>query len=205
MFQILHPNRWFFYFLAIAASVLLVVYWSAQLFVIEQDITVNQDAATQVVNKTKNDTADTSTWKTYRNEKYGFELALDKDYEGYTAREGTEGDDHFITFTVDTKGTGWYPDEKFSVFAVNIYPLDWWNKNVDAETGFLKGTTEIEGPGGYLGRYMGHNSKFSFAGTGLNQDCPSLNRNHDSVWCRLDQNIEKTLLTAKFFEPNGQQ
>ncbi len=37
LFKTLHPNRWFFYFIAIAFVILLGVYYVTQTYLIEED------------------------------------------------------------------------------------------------------------------------------------------------------------------------
>ncbi len=63
----LHPNRPFFYFLAISIIILLGVYYYSQLFVIELDEIPQTEIQSQI-------TDETADWKTYRNEEYGFEF-----------------------------------------------------------------------------------------------------------------------------------
>jgi hypothetical protein len=37
LLKTLHPNRWFLYFMAIAFVILLIVYYTAQIYLLEED------------------------------------------------------------------------------------------------------------------------------------------------------------------------
>ncbi len=45
LLKTIHPNRWFFYFIAIAFLILLGVYYASQLYLIEDDSQYREYAA----------------------------------------------------------------------------------------------------------------------------------------------------------------
>ncbi len=72
--RIIHPNRELFYFIAISTLIALGLFYAVQTFVIDQDALIDDQPLAQKPISTTPNTLDTSGWKTYRNEKYGFEF-----------------------------------------------------------------------------------------------------------------------------------
>ncbi|MEK7630596.1 MAG: hypothetical protein AAB417_01005 [Patescibacteria group bacterium] len=84
LLKTLHPNRWFLYFILVAFAILLVVYYAAQTYLIEED-TRYFDQPVGVTGTTPahnaDDVVNTAGWKTYRNEEYGFMFKYPEAYE----------------------------------------------------------------------------------------------------------------------------
>jgi len=88
LYHTVHPNRGMLYFLLAAAIILLIVFWYSQLFVIEQesDLSSSQEIPQPPANPA-GVSVDTTGWKTYRNEEYGFEFEYPKQLILYEQRE----------------------------------------------------------------------------------------------------------------------
>ncbi len=90
LYRVVHPNRGMLYFLLAAAIILLIVFWYSQLFVIEQEqeLIQSQPLSQEVQQAPANPAGvlDTSNWKTYRNEEYGFEFKYPGDW-GFNQKE----------------------------------------------------------------------------------------------------------------------
>ncbi len=114
----------------------------------------------------------------YRNDKYGFGLTLASEYNGYNVSE-TDQIEYYglggkiIEFNVDSARTTW-PSDRFSVFAINVYPIDWWNQNAkSAENNTFYKNGEEQNMGSYLGLFLGKNGNYAFT-WGIGQDCPGI-------------------------------
>lgn len=114
----------------------------------------------------------------YKNEKYGFQLVLPSEYKGYNVSE-TDQIEYYglggkiIEFNVDSAHTTW-PHDRFSVFAINVYPIEWWNKNAEPNQDkifYKKG--EEQNMGSYLGLFLNKNENYAFT-WGRGQDCPGI-------------------------------
>ena len=84
MFKIIFPNRWLIWTIAIAVIVCIVLLWQINLYSIEQNTSVVEQiqfVKPKTASRTSALNIDTSTWKTYRNEKYGFEFKYPTDWE----------------------------------------------------------------------------------------------------------------------------
>lgn len=151
---------------------------------------------------------ETEGWKTYGNEKYGFELTFNNnEYRGYNTERGynvkeekrADGSGVIISFNVDSFGTSWL-DSEFSVFYISVYPVDWWNKSADIKNNkevFIKGQEEI--PPYFLGKFLGKNTEHAFTWN-RGQDCPGdLNYKSETTFqCRLFEDAPNVLKTFKF-------
>lgn len=131
---------------------------------------------------------------TYRNEEYGFELALDDSYKDYSTEtrkpEVDLGGEIYLTFQVNAANYNW-PNNLFPIFTMIIYPADWWNKNAEIDkqdSAWIKGVERDLGS--HLGIYISKNNNFAFAWT-RGQDCP------DEL-CGLYKNTSQILSTFKF-------
>jgi len=154
---------------------------------------------------------DTSEWKTYRNEDFGFEIKLPKEYDDYKVSEATSFDDgpgkglqgeitNFI-FSVDARGTNW-PNDIFSIFMISVYDLEWWSENAH----FPSGSKDAEwkyGERDLLGTYLGKNSNMVFTFQRSAQDCPGSvgGNDYNTVHCSLLHKADQVMRTFKFIEP----
>jgi hypothetical protein len=81
MFRTIYPNRWFIWTIVIIFAAFIYVGGAIVQFAIEQRSEGELIAATPIPHRAKKAVdIDTSTWKTYRNEKYGFEFKYQKDF-----------------------------------------------------------------------------------------------------------------------------
>lgn len=86
MFRPIYPHRWFLYAVAFIIAIFLILIWQISLYNIEQDFTFRDNEISYTIHLLKKQRAQSSTpltagnnydiskWKTYRNEKYGFEM-----------------------------------------------------------------------------------------------------------------------------------
>lgn len=78
MLRIIHPNRWFIWTIALIVMVFIVVWGAVQRYAIEQEYGYTADEIYYSIRIQRKQTPpeqssiDTSDWKTYRNEEYGF-------------------------------------------------------------------------------------------------------------------------------------
>ncbi len=89
---------------------------------------------------------DTSDWKTYTNEEYGFELTFPERWKGYKVSQRSDlvySSVKYLDFQLKLKGSSDYN----SVFVIGVYPKKIWER-LNSE----------EGPntGGYLGEKQGY-------------------------------------------------
>jgi len=78
MFRIIFPNRWLVWTIVFLIIAAMLVWWQVELYIIEVETQVLESQNAPLTKHetviSSSDTVDTSTWKTYRNEKYGFEF-----------------------------------------------------------------------------------------------------------------------------------
>ncbi len=82
MFYIISPNRWLIWTIALAILIAMFVWWQIELYTIEADTQlIETQSAPPIQHKSAQTTSaiNTSSWKTYRNEKYGFEFKYPPD------------------------------------------------------------------------------------------------------------------------------
>ncbi len=96
------------------------------------------------------DQAETSDWKTYRNEEYGFEITLSEAFQGYLVTKRIQDYDGTDYFEFKIPSVGISPQVDVDVFSIQTYPLALWNS--------ITKDPESIPPGVELGR----NSKFLF-------------------------------------------
>ena len=77
MFRIIHPNRWFIWTIALIVMIFIVVWGAIQRYAIEQETEITGQNSLLGRETSK---LDTTGWKTYRNEKYGFEVKYPNDW-----------------------------------------------------------------------------------------------------------------------------
>lgn len=100
MFSTLHPNRWILYAVAFPIVIFELLMWQIGLYAIEQRYAPYatdaqaSDLIYQIHKNRRGSKLDISGWKTYRNEKYGFEFQYQKDFsiKELTKGEGIRGD-----------------------------------------------------------------------------------------------------------------
>lgn len=89
MLSIIYPNRWFLYTVGFIIAIFLILIWQISLYNIEQDFAFGDNEISYTIHLLKkqkahslsqNSNFDTSKWKTYRNEKYGFEIQYPTDW-----------------------------------------------------------------------------------------------------------------------------
>jgi hypothetical protein len=111
MFRPIAQNRWFIYTIVFALVAALFVWWQVEQFGVEQDIV---SATDQIVIANKKppleNNSDTSGlpsdevlrgWKTYRNEKYGFEFRYPSDWPQPGVLDSDSGSGSMILFRRD--------------------------------------------------------------------------------------------------------
>lgn len=86
MFSTLHPNRWILYAVAFPIVIFELLMWQIGLYAIEQRYAPYatdaqaSDLIYQIHKNRHSNIIDTSSWETYRNKKYRFELKHRNDY-----------------------------------------------------------------------------------------------------------------------------
>lgn len=77
MFNVVYPNRWFIWAVVACLVVGVFVWWQIELYSLDQEL-ANEWAREphRKISQPAGDTStiDTSTWKTYRNEEFGFQI-----------------------------------------------------------------------------------------------------------------------------------
>jgi len=71
LFETIHPNRWFVWTIALIVMIFTVVWGAIERYAIEQEYSYTGDEIFYSVRLHKK-LPDVSSWKTYRNEKYGY-------------------------------------------------------------------------------------------------------------------------------------
>ena len=77
MFRIIHPNRWFIWTIALIVMIFIVVWGAVERYAIEQE---TETAGQNSLLGRETSKLDTTGWKTYRNEEYGFEFKYPVDW-----------------------------------------------------------------------------------------------------------------------------
>lgn len=146
-------------------------------------------------------------WKTYRNEKYGFEFIFYEDYKGFwsnTVKESVvesveEKEDlvatiGFLMTNLQDRNRNWQDKQ---VFNIHIFNRNWWDKNTEIENGFawIKGKRGLQGA---LGVYLDKNDKFVFTLWENKQSCPDLTLEGPGPICKLlkTKPIDKMILNS---------
>lgn len=89
MFSTFHPNRWILYAVAFPIVIFELLMWQIGLYAIEQRYAPYatdaqaSDLIYQIHKNRHSKVIDTSSWKTYRNEKYGFEFTYYPDSSNF--------------------------------------------------------------------------------------------------------------------------
>src|SRR3990167_2125855 len=72
MFRVIYPNRWFIWTIVACLVAGILVWWQVTLYSLDQELA--SQLAPEPHRKVASTGIDTTDWKTYRNEKYGFEF-----------------------------------------------------------------------------------------------------------------------------------
>ncbi len=85
MLRIIHPNRWLVWTIALIVMIFIVVWGAIERYAIEQEVeSIGQNS--QLGRETSK--LDTTGWKTYRNEEYGFEFKYPPSFNVGEAERG---------------------------------------------------------------------------------------------------------------------
>jgi len=85
MFRIIHPNRWLIWTIALIVMIFIIVWGAIQRYAIEQETEITGQNSLLGRETSK---LDTTGWKTYRNERYGFEFKYPEDISLKTDTSG---------------------------------------------------------------------------------------------------------------------
>lgn len=99
--------------------------------------------------------------KTYKNEKYKFQLTFPKRWKGYNVSYAT-GESKYL-YADDTIDFNLKSGPSYNVvFNISVYPLKWWENNAELENkgAYIKGSEHTMGD--YLGTYISKNSNYAF-------------------------------------------
>ena len=82
---IIHPNRWLIWTIALIVMIFIVVWGAIERYAIEQEV---ENIGQNSLLGRKTSKLDTTGWKTYRNERYGFEFKYPEDISLKTDTSG---------------------------------------------------------------------------------------------------------------------
>jgi len=152
MFHIIYPNRWFVWTIVACIVVGMLVWWQVTLYSLDQELA--SQLAPEPHRKVASTGIDTTDWKTYKNEEYGFEfkypeklkliengdkvvLSHSIPYDNYGDCDMMGGDQLYKTL------------DDFKV-SFKIVPQKWALDYIDGEynAGILKGSWAYEGAEG---------------------------------------------------------
>lgn len=83
MFKVIHPNRWLIWTIALIVMIFIVVWGAVERYAIEQEYSYTGEEiyySVRLHKRASPSAVDISNWKTYRNEKYGFEFRYPSDW-----------------------------------------------------------------------------------------------------------------------------
>ncbi|MEK7576761.1 MAG: hypothetical protein AAB482_03650 [Patescibacteria group bacterium] len=218
----IHPNRWLIWTIVVAVVVAIILVWTITIFSIEKEFEISPDQITLALHMRLRrmpivpvlDTSqqlDTSNWKTYRNEKYGFEFKYPSNFRNpIEKKNGIDfGNVHFgydedIRLSVGVGGRDvqnidqliqeLQKEESTPVLAYGGSGVSYFN--------FERGAFGSDDSLKLNGRYEG-----GFASTNFyvihNQHLYTLSYNTETDGSS-DEEFKAILSTLKFFEPNNQ-
>ncbi len=183
---ILHPNRWFIWALVVIVIAFIVVWSAVERYNLEQDL--NNIQKTQQAPEfgetplgSPTTKLDTTGWKTYRNEEYGFEIIFNEGWRNYSVK--------ILSFPELTRFDFFLPTSEKDYPADEIGKINIMNFFVMSQKEWAR-TLKEDAPKSI---YLGENSQYIFS-YGVSQDAPNdLLKQHDDV--------KNEQITFKFFEP----
>mgnify|MGYP001580604745 FL=1 len=142
MFRLIFPNRYLVWTIALIFIMALLLLGTIERFKIDEEISMQEIVASSTISHNS-----TAGWKTYRNEKYGFEVKYPPDWNPKVFFENTK--DEFILFERPTKdNTALFGPEDFildkTAIRIQEYKKDPSISLLNFSSGFVSNLPDVK-------------------------------------------------------------